>query len=144
MEFGSARGAGRSLCANEVHDRARMAASRVEMSNVRRPMSKVKCTCPDDHLTQSGRLVRWSVSLTLDMGRLTLDILADALVLFRCRTAEVFVGPRNKVLPVRLICVVVVMLLPRKLFIDETDIHGRYLFGLVIIGPSEIFGAEQP
>src|SRR5215469_11646513 len=82
--------------------------------------------------------------MTFDMGRLTFDIMEDRLVLCRYRTAEVFVGPRNKVLPVRPIRVAAVMLPPRKLAIEQTDIHSRHLFGLVIIGPSKIFNPEQP
>src|SRR5215475_3760216 len=78
------------------------------------------------------------------MGRLTSDILEDSLVLAPCGTAEVFVGPRNKVLPVRPIRVAAVMLPPRKLAIEQTDVHSRHLLGLVIIGPSKIFSAEQP
>jgi hypothetical protein len=62
---------------------------------------------------------------------------------FSIRLCDVFVSPLDEVLDVRFIGVATVVLSPGEFAIEHLNVHGRHLFGLVIITASKIASTEQ-
>ena len=53
------------------------------------------------------------------------------------------VGPGDEVLPIRTIGVAAVVLTPGELTIEQADVHGRHLLGLVVVRHTKTLRAEQ-
>jgi hypothetical protein len=54
-----------------------------------------------------------------------------------------FIRPRDEILPVRRIGMAAIMLPPGKLAVEKPHVNRGHLFDEVVIGATEIFGAEQ-
>src|SRR5262245_62644186 len=61
----------------------------------------------------------------------------------RIPPAEVVVRPRQEILPVGRVRMSAVVLAPRKVSVEQSDVHGRHLLLRVVVGDTERLGAEQ-